>query len=109
MDYNNMTMNDITKEYNKLTQKNIKGFNNKTIAIEKLNQARNLYGPKLKQTPPVNEAEKIYSPKQLEVELGLPSIVIRRKLRKLFPEMAKKGAWKITPQMIEVIKGEKDN
>lgn len=108
MNYNeNMTMLELTKVYNKITGKNIKGFSTKAIALEKIKQAETLYSSKPYQPSikdePVKDQKKL-SPKQLEDQLGLPAIVIRRKLRKLFPDMAKKGTWKITSEMIEALK-----
>lgn len=47
--------------------------------------------------------EKGKAPKQLEDELGMSAALIRKKLRKLFPELAKKGTWKITPAMVEAL------
>jgi hypothetical protein len=94
-----MTINEMVVEYNRLTGKNIKKFATKEIAIKKLMEAR-LAADKEK----VVSKEKTYTPKQLETELGKDQLVIRRKLRKLYPTMAKQGAWKITLQMLDELR-----
>lgn len=116
-----MTINEMVVEYNRLTGKNIKKFATKEIAIKKLMEAR-LAADKEKvvSTHKVDEKksvlkqfddivvkkthEKTYTPKQLETELGKDQLVIRRKLRKLYPTMAKQGAWKITLQMLDELR-----
>ena len=116
-----LTMQQIVTEYNKLTGKNIKKFETKTIGLKKLDEARNakaitthrvMDNPEtigdafsqiatqiVKQT-----SKKTYTPKQLEVILNTNQMVIRKKLRKMFPDQAKKGAWKITETMLEELK-----
>ena len=94
-----MTMQQIVDEYNKLTGKNIKKFETKTIGFKKLEEARNNSKP-----IPHKEKEKTYTPKQLEVELGKNQLAIRKKLRKLYPTMAKKGAWRITLEMLDELR-----
>lgn len=116
-----MTMAQIVAEYNKLTGKNIKKFETKTIGLKKLYEARNakpitthrvIDNPKtigdtfsqiatqiVKQT-----SKKTYTPKQLEVELGKNQLAIRKKLRKLFPDKAKQGAWRITLEMLDELR-----
>lgn len=96
-----MTINEMVIEYNRLTGKNIKKFATKEIAIKKLMEAR-LAADREKVV--IATQEKTYTPKQLEVELGKGQLVIRKKLRKLYPEKAKQGAWKITLQMLEELR-----
>ena len=96
------TMNEMVAEYNKLTGKNIKKFETKAIAIKRLEEARKIQA-KTSQVPHVKR-EIVYSPKQLEVELGKGQLAIRKKLRKLFPNMAKKGAWRITLEMLDELR-----
>lgn len=92
--YVNMTLGELTKEYNKMTGENKK--------FESIEQAKGYISAVL--DTPAPEPKKTFSPKQLEEELHLPAITIRKKLRKLFPEMAKKGTWKITEDMIKTLK-----
>lgn len=132
-----LTMAQIVAEYNKLTGKNIKKFETKTIGLKKLNEARNAKPITDKQlgtiltkkintftvTNPPKDVEalgdtfsqiadqivkqtskKTYTPKQLEVELGKNQLAIRKKLRKLFPDKAKQGAWRITLEMLDELR-----
>lgn len=96
------TMRELIEEYNKVSPKKRKYFNSKEEAIQQIEYWKNLYSNKPTPKPVVEE--KTYTPKQLETTLNLPAIVIRRKLRKLFPEMAKQGTWKITQSMVEKLK-----
>ncbi len=91
------TMQQMVDEYNKLTGKNIKRFENKEIATKKLIAARLA-------SVPTTEKEKTYTPKQLEGELGKGQLAIRKKLRQLYPDKAKKGAWKITLEMLNELR-----
>ena len=128
------TMNEMVAEYNKLTGKNIKKFETKAIAIKRLEEARKIQKQedavadhlsknidslveralknrvtpeqdraKTSQVPHVKK-EIVYSPKQLEVELGKGQLAIRKKLRKLFPDKAKQGAWRITIEMLNELR-----
>lgn len=96
-------MKQLIEEHNKIAQKKVKAFHSKEEAVKRIEYWQNLYSSKPAPAPTIKE-EKTYTPKQLEVKLNLPAIVIRRKLRKLFPEMAKQGAWKITDEMVEKLK-----
>lgn len=110
--FENLTLKELVDEYNKISRKNIKTFPSKEIAIEKLKELTTLYSNKPYKSkileeelePVLERVKKYYTPKQLEEELNLPAIIIRRKLRKKFPEMAKQGTWKITEEMIEALK-----
>lgn len=116
------TMKEMVDEYNKLTGKNIKKFENKEVATKRLIAAR-LASPKVVSTYKVTEKksvakqfddiatqivkktqEKTYTPKQLEGELGKGQLAIRKKLRQLYPDKAKKGAWKITLEMLNELR-----
>lgn len=102
-----MTINEMVIEYNKLTGKNIKKFATKEIAIKKLIEARLAADRETThrvEKPQQFDVQKTYTPKQLETELGRDQLVIRRKLRKLYPEKAKQGAWKITLQMLDELR-----
>ena len=107
------TMQQMVDEYNKLTGKNIKRFENKEIATKRLIAAR-WASSKVVSTYKVDESkqfddiatvqEKTYTPKQLEGELGKGQLAIRKKLRQLYPDKAKKGAWKITLEMLNELR-----
>lgn len=127
-----MTMNEMVAEYNKLTGKNIKKFETKAIAEKRLEEARkiqkqedalanhlsknidslveralkNRVTPEQAKTSQVPHVKRdiVYSPKQLEVELGKDQLAIRKKLRKLFPDKAKQGAWRITIEMLDQLR-----
>ena len=102
-------MKQLIEEHNRIALKPRKYFNSKQEVIEQIEYWKTFYSKKptevvqSTQTPQKVE-EKTYTPKQLEVVLNLPAIVIRRKLRKIFPEMAKQGTWKITEAMVEKLK-----
>ena len=102
------TMKQLIEEHNKIALKPRKYFNSKKEVIEQIEYWKTFYSRKpteiAQPAPQKKEEEKIYTPKQLEGILNLPAIVIRRKLRKLFPEMAKQGTWKITKEMVEKLK-----
>ena len=98
-----MTMNEMVAEYNKLTGKNIKKFETKAIAEKRLEEARKSKTVPTSQVPHVKR-DIVYSPKQLEVELGKDQLAIRKKLRKLFPDKAKQGAWRITIEMLDQLR-----
>ena len=116
----NKTMQQLVDEYNALTGKNIKKFENKAIAIKRLQEAKkntintkqlgNILTKKLNEMSMEEKAmenikkSKTYSPKQLETELGMSPLAIRKKLRKTFPDQAKKGAWVITLEMLEILR-----
>ena len=112
-------MQQLVDEYNALTGKNIKKFETKAIAIKRLQEAKNTITTKQLGnilTSKLNEMSteakamenikksKTYSPKQLEKELGMSPLAIRKKLRKTFPDQAKKGAWVITLEMLEILR-----
>ena len=96
------TMKQLIEEHNKIAPKKVKFFHTKEEAIQRIEYWKNLYSNKKPELP--KQEEKFYTPKQLETKLNLPAIVIRRKLRKTFPELAKQGTWKITEKMVEKLK-----
>lgn len=103
------TMKQLIEEHNKIALKPRKYFSSKQEVIEQIEYWKTFYSKKPAETnQPVQviqkPEEKTYTPKQLETVLNLPAIVIRRKLRKLFPEMAKQGTWKVTESMVEKLK-----
>ena len=100
------TMKELIEEHNKIALKPRKYFNNKEEVIQQIEYWKNFYSRKPTEAAPApkKSEEKTYTPKQLETILNLPAIVIRRKLRKTFPEMAKQGTWKITEEMVEKLK-----
>lgn len=113
INYEDMTMKELVNIYNKYTDKPVKAFNNKIIAIEKVKELKTLYSSHPYKSDKVIEEREVkvpekkpdyLTPKQVEVELNLTAPIIRKRLRKLFPEMAKQGSWKITPEMVERIK-----
>lgn len=89
-----MTLQELVDHYNSLTGGNLKKFESKEVAIRRIQQ----YMPK-----------QVFTPKQLEVRLNMNSLKIRKLLRKTFPDMAKKGQWKITEDMITKLLKEKNN
>lgn len=93
-DLSQLSLKELVDRYNQLTGKNIKKFESKAYAIKKLQEVETMTEP------------KTYTPKQLEVILNTNQMVIRKKLRKMFPDQAKKGAWKITEDMLKTLKGE---
>lgn len=93
-DLSQLSLKELVDRYNQITGKNIKKFESKAYAIKKLQEVETMTEP------------KTYTPKQLEVILNTNQMVIRKKLRKMFPDQAKKGAWKITEDMLEVLKND---
>lgn len=91
MELETLSLKELVDYYNQITGKNIKKFESKAYAIKKIKEVK-------------MAEEKTYTPKQLEVILNANQMVIRKKLRKLFPDQAKKGAWKITETMLEELK-----
>lgn len=101
------TMKQLIEEHNQIAPRKVKSFHSRAEAIKRIEYWKNLYSTNKNQQPsePVIEKkeEKTYTPKQLEAKLNLPAIVIRRKLRKQFPDLAKQGAWQITEEMVKCI------
>lgn len=93
MELETLSLKELVDYYNQITGKNIKKFESKAYAIKKIKEVK-------------MAEEKTYTPKQLEVILNSNQMVIRKKLRKLFPDQAKKGAWKITETMLEELKND---
>lgn len=101
------TMPELVEYYNKLTRQKVKTFPDKETAIKKIQEQETLYSNNpIKYNWDDAKEEKYFSPKQLEVILNMKATVIRKKLRKLFPEEAKHGSWNITQAMVDKIKGE---
>ena len=103
LDYTKMPMKQLLEEYNKMPMRKKLNSPTKAQLIKAIEETKNLYSSKLTtETKPeiIEKVKKIYTPKQLETRLNLPASVIRKKLRKLFPEMAKQGAWKIEEEMV---------
>ncbi len=99
------TMKQLIEEHNQIAPRKVKSFHSRAEAVKRIEYWKNLYSPKNQSPAPVVEKkeEKTYTPKQLEARLNLPAIVIRRKLRKQFPDLAKQGAWQITEEMVKCI------
>lgn len=94
------TMSELIAYYNFMTHQGIKSFPNRETALKKIEEQETLYSSNpVKYDWPV---ESYYSPKQAEEILGLKPTIIRKKLRKLFPDHS--GPWKITKEMIEKCK-----